>query len=239
MSPWSDSPPSDLPDRSAVWPSAQVAQCINGPSHLEPGTAIPPRYRHHLLHHKMHKLPQEVVDMVIDKLAEFDKTSLEPKISRYSTVERRWIHRAQSHHFEHITFKGHTSLKKWRKTFKRDPSGVSKHVRQIQWIGIRSLEGFEAHLGAFTGVKETQFHGCRAFCVLPRIQPLMQLRSSLVRLEIHRAVITPLVMAFLHTHFPHIDRLLTQHCRSRITPFLSPGWVRLTAGSRIQRTRPL
>src|SRR5258708_8573801 len=103
--------------------------------------------------------------MVSDELAELDKPSLEPEIlSRYSTVERRWVYRTQMHHFKHITFKKHASLRRWRKTFKPDPSGVSKHVRQIRWIGVRTLAGFGPHLAAFTSVGATAFPCMPAFC---------------------------------------------------------------------------
>ena len=74
----------------------------------------------------MNKLPQELVDTIIDNLAEFD-TPLEPEISRYSTVSRRWVRRTQKHHFKLVILRKEASLKRWRKNTNPDPSDASRH----------------------------------------------------------------------------------------------------------------
>lgn len=171
-----------------------------------------PLHQHSISNYKMRYFPQELVDTVIDKLTELDTP-----ISRYSTVSSRWVYRTQARHFKLVTFKKKASLKKWSKTFKPDPSGASRHVRQIRWISIRTWAGFEAHLHAFTKIEETQFYRCKAFRSLSRIQPLMSLGSSLVRSKIHKTDTSPLVMASLLSYFPRLRRLLVQNFRSKLT----------------------
>ena len=203
--------------RSILRPTDTEASLIYKWFPLPLGLATTPSHRHRLFRRKMQKIPQEVLDLVIDELAGFDPSS-QPNISNYSTISRRWVHRTQKHHFNLVIFKKKASLKKWRKTFKPDPSGVSQHVRKVRCYNIRTLARFEDHLRAFTNVEEAHFEGCGAFRSLRRIRPLTALGSSLVRLEIYGGVIKPTAMAFLFRYFPRLRRLLAQDFRSPSGP---------------------
>jgi len=176
----------------------------------------------------MRAFPQELVDMVIDKLAEKSSSEKEPKhkISNYSTVSRQWLARTQKHHFEFIHFTGHIELEMWRATIKPDPSGVSWYVRRIVWDNIPTLEGFDEHIRAFTRVEGVDINGGEILRSLPDVESLLLLGSSLVTLEIYAERTTPRIMAVLLAGLPclrqlHIELLEVEHDRDDTIAFPS------------------
>ena len=60
----------------------------------------------------MVRFPQEIVDMIIDKLAKRSSPSTE--YVRVSTTSRRRLHRTHKYHFEHLRFRDKDNLEKWR-----------------------------------------------------------------------------------------------------------------------------
>jgi len=176
----------------------------------------------------MRAFPQELVDMVIDKLAEKLAPGQEPGpgISNYSTVSRRWLARTQKHHFRFIHFTGQVELEMWRETIEPDPSGVSQYVCCIMWENISTLEGFGEHIRAFTRVEGVQISECEILRSLPDVESLALLGSSLVRLEIDAGRTTPRIMASLLAGLPrlrqlHIDLLEVEHDRDDTIAFPS------------------
>ncbi|KAF9648830.1 hypothetical protein BDM02DRAFT_3114851 [Thelephora ganbajun] len=165
----------------------------------------------------MRVFPQELVDLVVDKLAEFPGPfgpfTPHVEISDYSTISRQWLTRTQKHHFEMIQFNGQDDLEKWRTTIEPDPSGVSRHVRRLFWLDLDTLEGFDEHIRAFTHVKRAEFSECELFNLLDDVLPLTLLGSSLVELEIDMATTTPGVMASLLAALPHLGRLLARNLK--------------------------
>ena len=160
----------------------------------------------------MRGFPQELVDMVIDQLAEFS-VEFEPflsfvDISDYSTVSRQWLTRTQKHHFEFIHFTGQDDLEKWGTAIKADPEGVSRHARQLLWANLCTLKGFDEHISAFTRVEEVELSDCEIFRSLPDVEPFMLMGSSLVKLEIDGGLARPRVMASLLAGLPNLRHLL-------------------------------
>lgn len=165
----------------------------------------------------MRHFPQEIVDAVIDELALFDQDEdideelgiapplAHETVANYSTVSRDWINRTQFHHFNRVQFLGDAYLEKWRTAI--DPkSRVSKHVRLLYWQGISTLKGFECHLSAFTGVRETIFDFCNIFCSLDEVELLGWLKSNLVEVHIERSTFLPGPMARLLSLLPQLRR---------------------------------
>lgn len=178
----------------------------------------------------MRVLPQELLDMVIDKLAEppgpFEPITSFTEISEYSTVSRQWLIRTQKHHFEFIFFTGQDDLERWRTTIKADPSGVSRHAREMLWQNIHTLKGFEEHIAALTRVKQVELSDCDILCSLPDVGPIVSLGSSLVKLGIDGGLATPRVMASVLAGLPNLHYLVAhglriEHDHNNTIPFPS------------------
>lgn len=156
----------------------------------------------------MRGFPQELVDLVIDKLADSFPSEASRRrhgISNYSTVSRKWIRRTQQLHFELLLFIYQGDLNKWRTVFTGGPPGVSRNVRTLFWVGIDSLEGFDGHVRAFTSVKEAKFYQCNILRSIDCVRPLESLGSSLVDLEIQGDA-PPEVVVWLLKSLPHLHR---------------------------------
>ena len=159
----------------------------------------------------MHDLPQELVDKVIDNLNELlerpaPETPSQDKLSDYSTVAKGWVNRTQCHHFGSLCFVGQEDMVKWRTTISPDPSGVSQHVRVLNWCYIDTLDGFEDHLRALINIKEAKFDGCSILRYLDNVQLLSQVGSNLVELTINNATMTPAALTSFLAALPHLHQ---------------------------------
>lgn len=85
--------------------------------------------------------------MVIDQLANGPQRFGDPGngISWYSTVSRAWVGRTQEYHFKSVHFRGQPDLEKWCTTIEPNPSGVSRHTRELFWWFVNALEGYASH----------------------------------------------------------------------------------------------
>jgi len=180
----------------------------------------------------MSALPRELVDMVIDQLAGYPEPlgQFEPfervvNISGYSTISRKWLDRAQKHHFKVVHFGGQDDLEKWRAAIEADHCGVSRHVRKLLCERLNTLEGFDDHIRAFKHVEEVEAKGGGIFCSISVVNSLALLGSSLVKLEIDGAPTTPHVMASLLAALPRLRQLrvhqLEVKCDGNTTEFPS------------------
>ena len=163
----------------------------------------------------MRNFPQILVNMVIDELAErpgpSDKSPREHNdISRYSTVSRQWVERTQRHHFRVLHLNRPGRLEKWRTRIQAHPAGgVSRHVRRLDLRDI-PLQGLDDHIRAFTGVKELVL-GVYTLKSLSKVESLVLMGSSLVRLEIVGMFTTPYIMASLLAGLPHLRYLYANY----------------------------
>ena len=114
----------------------------------------------------MRTFPQELADKVIDKLAGIDIN----RAALYSLVSRAWITRTQQHHFEWIHFDGRDKLEKWCRKIAPDPASVSRHTHQLLFTSVNTLEGFEAHIRAFTRVEDMVIAGCDSLLSLSVVE---------------------------------------------------------------------
>lgn len=156
----------------------------------------------------MRTFPQEIVDMVVDQLADSLQPSGEPvDTSHYSTVSRQWLDRTQKHHFEFVHLKGQLALGNWCTNIAPDPCGVSRHVRELYWWYIETLEGSDDHIRAFTHLEEVAFAGCGIFRWPSVVESLAPLGSSLVSLKIAQATTTYNIIVPLLAALPHLRHL--------------------------------
>ena len=156
----------------------------------------------------MRNFPQELTEIIIDRLAEPDHSlpRIPHKISSYSLVSRQWVERAQKHHFEllHLDSKG---MDKWVAEIDPNPFGVSKHVRTLHLDSIESLDEFEDHIRALTKVEIAAFWCCDFFCCLDDVQLITRdLGGRLVDLELEGAQTTPKILASLLAGLPKLRR---------------------------------
>ena len=156
----------------------------------------------------MRDFPQELTEIVIDRLAEPDRSlpRIPHRISSYSLVSRQWVRGAQKHHFEllHLDSKG---MDKWVTEIDPSPFGVSKHVRTLHLDSIESLDEFEDHIRALTKVKIAAFWCCDFFCCLDDVQLITRgLGGSLVDLELDCAQTTPEILVSLLAGLPKLCR---------------------------------
>lgn len=107
---------------------------------------------------KTRTFPQELVDKIIDELADLPNGPIHP-IAVYSLVSRAWVARTQKHHFRWTYFHGWGELEKWCRSIAPDPDWVSRHVCDLVLNDINALKGSEAHLRAFTRVKDMKIVG--------------------------------------------------------------------------------
>ena len=130
----------------------------------------------------MQTLPQELVDRIIDELAGLEYRR---PMAWYSLISRAWVTRTQQYSFRFIVFNVDLEdLEKWQRKIEPDPAGVLRHVRVLNLDCITSLEGFEAHMHAFTRVKDLRISTC-SFMLSPLVAEFFApMASSLVELSI-------------------------------------------------------
>ena len=158
---------------------------------------------------RMDTLPQELVDLVIDQLADQGGSpSQEPTdISQYSTVSRLWVANTQKRHFESVHFEGLGDLQKWYSNIKPDPSGVSRHALKLSWNNAKTLKGFDRHIRAFTHVEEAVLSNCNFWYCPPSVDTFTLMGPSLVRLEIQGSSTKYLMFTSVLAALPHLRHL--------------------------------
>ena len=153
----------------------------------------------------MRTFPQELVNVVIDELAGIDRYRVAP----YSLVSKTWVTRTQERHFEWIYFNGWT-LEKWRRKIAPDPAGVSRHTRHLVFADIdKPLEGFDAHMRAFTLVEDLEIAGCNSILSLSIVECFAPMGSSLIRLRIYKSSITLRTIVSLLAVLPQLKSFIT------------------------------
>jgi hypothetical protein len=206
-----------------LWVTATFAletRWITSPEDIYKRPFIPWIYHHHRqpqptytspISSKMRNFPQELVDRVIDELADSVSKQLDgplstpDEISKYSTVSRRWVGRTQKHHFKSLCFRRQGKLYKWR-TAVTPTSDVLQHVQELTLEYIYTLEGFGDHFCGFTKVKKARFEHCGLFHSLDDIRPLTSLGESLVDLEIEKSDYSSEVIAQFLASLPLLRR---------------------------------
>jgi len=162
----------------------------------------------------MRTFPQEIVDMVVDQLADSLWRFREPvNISHYSTVSRQWLDRTQKHHFGSVHIRDQLGLGEWRTNIAPDPCGVSRHVRELSWWCVKTLEGFDDHIRAFTHVENIMLIGCHILLWPSVVRSLAPLGSSLVSLRIDQATTTYDIVIPLLAALPHLRHLCAHSLR--------------------------
>ena len=171
----------------------------------------------------MRDFPQELVDQVIDELFSLVgrkncylghssrfTTQSDHGISSYSLVSRAWASSTQKHHFKTLSLDSPAILEKWRTRIAPNPTGVSRHVRELVLDGFDppDLECFERHLHALTRVENLTVKDCYDVLGSPSFMewyPLMG--PSLVELRIDDSPATPHTIASLLAALPLLQSL--------------------------------
>ena len=145
----------------------------------------------------MRDFPQELVDLVIDKLAEPTPKRF-PRwedMSKYSTVSRQWVGRTQKYHFRFLLFSNQDKLERWCAESEADPSGLSRHVRNLTLNHINTLQDFDDHIRAFAHLRSLTLRSCRILRSLSDVESLVRVGSTLVQLAILGTIkTTPYIM---------------------------------------------
>ena len=149
-------------------------------------------------------LPQELLDMIIDRLEDRESST---RISHYSAVSRQWVERTQKHHFKRIEFNYPGDLEQWRTNIEPNPSGVSRYTHELAWCRIDKLKGFDEHIRAFTNVETIVLNDCRILLLPTLAESFAPMGSSLVRLEIDETSTTPYVITSLLAALPRLRQL--------------------------------
>ena len=184
----------------------------------------------------MQTLPQELLDTVIDELANLEGLkklrglkkleglkklkSLESpdnrptrRIASYSLVSSAWVPRTRKHAFEFISFYGPEELKKWCKLIEPGPAGVSQHARYLVLSDINTLAGTETHIRAFTRVEWMQIRWCN-FLLSPSVVECFTPMGSLAELEIGRSPTTSRVITSILAALPRLERFAIQDSKT-------------------------
>lgn len=156
----------------------------------------------------MKTLPQELVDKVIDELLELNGYKAH-RITPYSLISRAWAPRIQQHRFRTLYFDSSGELQKWCRRVTPDPAGVSRHTHRLVFFGIDTLEGCEAHIRAFTCVKNLDIVGCN-FLLSPSVaECFTPMGSGLIRLRICESETTSRIIISLLAGFPQLKSFTT------------------------------
>ena len=166
----------------------------------------------------MHNFPQEIVNLVIDMLAQVlgypeDRGfELPDPISNYSTVCYQWVERTQYYHFKTLRLDGQLDLEKWGAAIGKGPlkSRVSRHVEILFLKGIKTLQGFEEHFTAFTNVTEAIFSDCDIFFSLEDVL-LLEPLGSLLKLNILKSRFSPALLVKFLAFFPNLELLFVRN----------------------------
>jgi hypothetical protein len=169
----------------------------------------------HPVSNKMQNFPQELIDLVIDELAELEELEEElenklratSRMSPYSTISRKWVKRTQFQIFKELYIPGQQYLHKWLTTITPDPHGISSHVKTVTWHEVNTLEGFDEHIRAFTRLDTAIFKDSKIFRYLNNVQPLTSFRSSLVHLVLDELTVSSEVMAQFLSFLPSLRRI--------------------------------
>lgn len=161
-------------------------------------------------------LPQELIEMIIDKLVDHELPSGPlAGISNYSTVSRQWVAGTQKHHFNSIYFESQADQDKWRTTINPDPSGVSRYVRMLSWFRVDTLEGFDRHIRAFTHVETAVLDVCGFIHSPSVVESFASMGSSLVELDIIGGSTTSGIIASLLAALPCLRQFRSLYLRIR------------------------
>jgi hypothetical protein len=143
-------------------------------------------------------------------------------VADYSLVSRAWVNPTQKHHFRTLWIDSSRASKAWVAHITPDPTGVSRHVRELQLdlLGPSKLEDITEHLNALTRIESLTMRGCGDVSQVPSFMEwLSRMGSNLVRLQItndsriasHSIVSLLAVLPLLkHVEMEHVDRGLKE-----------------------------
>lgn len=157
----------------------------------------------------MRTFPQEIVDKVIDELPLYNGgTSYNVP---YSLVSKAWVTRTQKHCFRSIVLDVVDYLEKWGRNIAPDPAGVSRHTHELFLFNVDTLEDFEAHIHAFTRVKDLKIIQCKfLLSSSPSIaEYFAPTCSNLTQLRIDLAETTSRIITSLLAGLPQLKHFTT------------------------------
>ena len=145
------------------------------------------------------------MDRIIDELVHLEYYR---PMAQYSLISRAWVTRTQQHSFRFLVFYiNPEDLEEWQRKIEPDPAGVSRHVRVLTLDRITSLEGFEAHMHAFTRVEDLRIGTC-SFMLSPLVAEFFApMGSSLVELSIFDLETTSGAITSLLAALPQLKTL--------------------------------
>ena len=113
------------------------------------------------------KVPQELVDKIIDRVWDTDDSPSHTAIKGISLVSRSWVDRSQQHLFHDIKFSFGPSFSRWCGAVSPGPDGLSRHIRSLtiqargtggRWIDQETLERGLPFFDSFRNVRVLRVH---------------------------------------------------------------------------------
>jgi len=167
----------------------------------------------------MSRLPQELIDDIIDCVDPWDTHTLRA----FSLVCTQWSVRSRKHLFREVELYSRTDLERWCAHIRPGPSGPSPLVEDLSLVDNRLsmslpdasciqpsiLSNAAAHLQSFSGVRALRIMGWDTFTVkvslmLHHLGPLPQ---NVTRLALEHIYIHPPTFTTFVSHFPRLHDL--------------------------------
>lgn len=165
------------------------------------------------------KLPQEIVDEVIDNLA-FDFVTLKST----SLVRKSWTHRSRRRLFYFIPINSLRRLEQWSLSISSDPNGIASYPRIVllaldtrkSWVEPINLDKFYDHFRSFSAVERLVISGLEMakFDAVSIPRYFGNFMATVRSLELRTAVGSPAAFVSFICAFPLVDDLAIEFPRN-------------------------
>ena len=161
----------------------------------------------------MADLPQELIDKIIDEVAQDSSTSL---LCACSLVQKRWVGRSRRHIFRSLTLYRLDDFIYWIKSFPPGPNSLHHHVRQLSYrqggslLGPRQLLNiYPNHFTSFTRLETLQMFNLslQRFTSASMKKAFGPVGSSVRTLVIKDVELTLNSLLVFLLHFPRLQAL--------------------------------
>lgn len=161
----------------------------------------------------MTNLPQELVDKIIDELAQFGSIYT---LRSCCLVQKRWVERSRRHLFKEITLYAMNHLRNWIKSIPLGPYGPYHHVRSLTYrqgpavLGPKQLLDLHpGHFTSFTKLESLQIFNLSlsrftSTSMKKTFEPVGRFMRTLVVKDV---VLTLNSLLMFLVHFPRLETL--------------------------------
>jgi len=168
----------------------------------------------------MSRLPQELIDKIIDQVYPWDRRAL----GACSLVCSQWSSRSRKYLFIQVELYSPTDLERWCAHIRPGPQGPSSLVEDLSlldgrlsmsapdgtsWFQSSVLSKATTHLRSFSGLRALRIMGWDTVAVstLIMLRHFDPLPETVTRLTLERMFISPVALLTFISRFPHLDHL--------------------------------